>query len=122
MSDHTPDGTGNGSSRPVGSARVHGVLDVAAHVGEVEVALEAVERALHSFVSILMHDSEDLQKQRRGRQDVRPTIKRDQTVCDCPRRTACACCDLIPHGNQGWMADLVPSKARHVVEVRRGDG
>jgi len=74
MSDHTPDGTGNGSSRPVGSARVHGVLDVAAHVGEVEVALEAVERALHSFVSILMHDSEDLQKQREdGRIYSRPS-------------------------------------------------
>jgi len=44
-----------------GSARAHEVLDVAAHVEKVEIASEAVERALHSFVSILMHGSEDLQ-------------------------------------------------------------
>jgi len=43
------------------SAGAHEVPDVPTHLGKVEVTPEAVERALDSFVAILMHGSKELQ-------------------------------------------------------------
>ena len=54
-SDQTPVGT------LAGSAGAYEVPDVPAHLGEVEVTPEAVERALDSFVAIIMHGSKELQ-------------------------------------------------------------
>jgi hypothetical protein len=47
-----------------GGAGADEVLDDAAHVGEVEVAPEAVEGALYAFMAITMYGGQDLLEER----------------------------------------------------------
>jgi len=69
-------------------AGLYEVLDVAAHVGEVEVAAQAMESALNPFMAVVMDRSHDLIQHRRGRWNVEPAIVGDHAVRERPWRHA----------------------------------
>lgn len=67
-----------------GGARAYIVLDHGTQVRRVEVAAEALECALNSFVAVIVDGSEEFLEEGGARRDVEAPLERDQPVDEGP--------------------------------------
>jgi hypothetical protein len=91
------------------------------HVRKMEVAVEAVKRAMDALVPILMNSRHNLLQQRGGGWDVEAPSIGDHVIDHCPRRNACTRANLLMDGHQCWICGLCVMKTADEVETRRRD-
>jgi len=100
----------------------HEVLDDAAHVGEVEVALQPVPGALNAFMPIVMDRSNNLLEQGRCRRGVEAPVIEYHVVPDRPWSGSGARAHLVVDRDQGRVDGLCLAETADVVKARCRDG
>lgn len=76
-------------------ARADEVLDDGPHAGEVIIPTQPMESALYAFMTVVVHDSEELLQQGRVRADADAAAVGEEAVTYGPWRRPRACRDLI---------------------------
>jgi hypothetical protein len=94
------------------------VLDHLLHVRKMKIAPESVESALHPFMALFMHGSQDLLQEGGRRRDVEAAGVLHHAVGHRPWSRTGARAHLIMDGGEGRVGELCLPKTRDEVEAR----
>ena len=110
--------TGCRYSDLAGSARSHKVLEHTAHVREVEITPETVQRPLDPLVAVCVYGRDHLHEQRQGGWDVQAATERHHVVKQRPRRRTGPGSQLVAYHDQSGVLRLSLPKLVNEVETR----
>ena len=99
-------------------ACAHIVLDHSTQVRRVEVAAEALECALDSFVAVIVNGSEEFLEKGGARRDVEAPLERDQPVDEGLGSRMLGGTDLLLDGDQCGVLKMSLSQALDEVKTR----